>query len=230
MAKFTSGIGFGQASGSVAGSTYSRNRFGPYIRNRAVPVNPSTVRQLAVRARFGNLTQTWRALTAAQRLEWNTQAPNYTLVNSLGEQYTPSGFNLYLKSNMVRVAAGLAVASTPPAQQTQAVITSASATAVGGTGVVTVTFAPAIVASSFYLLRATAPMSAGKTFFNRSQFKDLGFLDSTDTSPYVATTDYAAVFGGLVTGDVGKKIAFQLVPVSSNGWEGTPIEFTAVIS
>jgi hypothetical protein len=230
MAKFLAGVGFGQASGSVAGTTYSRNRSGPYMRNRAMPVNPSTVKQLAVRSRLGNLAQAWRALTGAQRTQWNLQAPTFTLVDALGQSYSPSGFNLYQSVNLTRAVVGLGTATTPPAQQTQAVITSASATAVGATGVVTVTFAPAIAASSFYILRATAPMSAGKTFVARSLFKDVVVLDNADVSPYVATADYAATFGGVVTGDVGKRITMQLVPVSSNGYRGTPIEFTLIVS
>lgn len=195
-----------------------------------MPVNPSSVRQQVVRSRFGNLAQVWRTLSAAQRTAWNTQAVGITLVDALGQQYNPSGQQLFVGINQNRVMLGLAQVTTPPAQQTAAVITSASATIVGSTGVVTVTFAPAIAASSFYVLRATAPMSAGKTFFSRSLFKDLVVLDNSDTSPYVATTDYAAVFGSIAAGDATKKVALQLVPFSSNGWRGVPFEFTSIIS
>lgn len=230
MAKFTAGVGFGQASGSVAGSTYSRNRYGTYIRNKAVPTNPMTTRQQAIRAAFGNLSQQWRGLTSAQRAEYRTQAATITFTDSLGQSYSPSGFGLFMSVNQVRIALGLTVATTPPAQQTQAVITALSATAVGSTGVVTVTFAPAIAASSYYELAATAPMSAGKNYFSASWYKVLGYLQSTDTSPYTATTAYAAVFGGLTSLDSGKKISFRLTPISSNGYRGTPIQATAIIS
>lgn len=230
MAKFLAGVGFGQASGSVGGSTYSHNRFGPYIRNRAVPTNPQTASQLQARSRFGNLSQTWRTLTAAQRLAWNTQAPTVILVDALGQQYSPTGQQYFVGLNANRILLGLAQATTPPAQQTAAVITSASFTAVGATGVVTVTFAPAIAASSFYELLGAAPQSAGRTFFGRSQFKHLATLTNTDTSPYVATAAYAAVFGGLAVGDVGKRIALRLRPFSSNGFAGVPFDIVAVVS
>lgn len=230
MAKFTAGVGFGQASGSVAGVTYSRNRFGVYMRAKAVPVNPASTKQNIVRGRLGNLAQSWRALTNSQRLEWNTQAPNITLVNSLGQTYTPSGFNFYVGLNCVRVAAGLAVATGPLAQQTQAVITAFSFTAVGATGVVTLTFAPAIAASSFYLVRATAPQSPGTVYFARGKFKDLGFMATADVSPFALTALYAAAFGSLVAGDVGKRIAIRLIPISSNGFQGTATEATALVT
>lgn len=230
MAKFTAGVGFGQASGSVAGVTYSRNRFGVYMRNKAVPVNPASTRQNVVRGRLGNLAQSWRALTSSQRLEWNQQAPNVVLVNSLGQSYTPSGFNFYVGLNCVRVAMGSAVATGPLAQQTQAVITAFSFTAVGATGVVTLTFAPAIVAGAFYLVRATAPQSAGTGYFARGKFKDLVYLASTDVSPMAITAAYAAVFGSIVAGDVGKRISIRLVPISSNGFQGTATEATALVT
>ncbi len=230
MAKFLSSVGFGQASGSVAGTTYSRNRYGSYMRNRAMPTNPSTAKQSVVRARLGNLAQQWRALTAGQRTAWITQAATTTLVDSLGQQYSPSGPQFFTGLNSNRVALGLAIATTPPAEGTQAVITAASATAVGASGVVTVTFAPAIAAGSFYELQATAPVSAGRSFFGRSQFKTLGYLASTDNSPYVATAPYAAVFGTLGAGNAGQKVAFRLVPFGPQGFRGTPVEFVSVIS
>lgn len=230
MAKFTAGVGFGQASGSVAGTTYSRNAYGPYMRNKAIPVNPRSSPQMAVRQRLANLAQSWRALTTAQRTEWATQATGITLIDALGQSYNPSGFQFYTGINSNRVNVSLAIATAPPAQQTQAVITALSATAVGSTGVVTITFAPAIAASSFYILEGTAPNSAGVRFFTRSKFKQLAVLGASDTSPYVGTTVYNAVYGAVGTGDVGKKIAWRLTPVSSNGFKGTPYQATTIVT
>lgn len=230
MAKFTPGVGFGQASGSVGAVTYSRNRYGVYMRRRAAPVNPRTTAQGTARARFGNLSQQWRTLTAAQRTEWNAQAPNVTLYNSLGAQYTPSGAQYFVGLNVNRLQIGIAVATTPPALEQAAVITSASVVSTGSTGVQTVTFAPAIASGKFYILEATAPMSAGKAFVGRSQFKAIAVLSNTDTSPYVATSAYAAVFGGITANDVGKRIAWRLTPVGSSGQKGAPLNFTNVVA
>lgn len=230
MAKFLAGVGFGQASGSVAGSTYSHNKFGPYIRNRAMPVNPNTSFQAAVRSRFGNLSQSWRGLTASQRTQWNTQAVNISLVDSLGQAYTPTGAQYYVGVNANRIALGSAISTSPPAIDTQQVITSLSVTAVGATGVITATFAPAIAASTHYELLATAPMSAGKTFIRQSQFKTLAYLASTDTSPYVATTVYGVRFGAIVTGNVGQLIVFALRPYGANGYAGVQYSSRTIIT
>lgn len=217
------------ASGSTGGTTFSRNRYTPYTRTRAKPVNPNSTKQQIFRSRIGNLAQQWRGLTASQRLAWNSQAATITKVNSLGQSYSPSGFGFFTGINTVRLAVGLAVVTSPPTFGTSAVVTSASVVSTGSTGVQTVTFAPAIAAASYYVLRATAVSSPGKTFFGRSQYKDVAYLSVTDTSPYVATTAYAAVFGAIGTGDVGKRIAWQLVPVDSSGHQGVPFGFTNLV-
>src|SRR5438876_229394 len=57
-------------SGSLAGQTSSRNRFGQYVRSRATPVNPNSVAQAAVRARQSNNAAAWRTITDTQRAGW----------------------------------------------------------------------------------------------------------------------------------------------------------------
>src|SRR5437773_11561609 len=65
-------------SGSENGTTASRNRFGQYFRRRAVPVQPRTAAQLAVRARMSNNAAAWRALTDAQRAAWESLGTQIT--------------------------------------------------------------------------------------------------------------------------------------------------------
>jgi hypothetical protein len=89
--KFLSSI-LSSASGSVAGSTYSRNASGAYIRNRSVPTNPNTLAQQAARASFGSASNVWRSLTAAQKQTFADQVSNYPYIDALGQSktYTPS--------------------------------------------------------------------------------------------------------------------------------------------
>jgi hypothetical protein len=230
MAKFLSGIGFGQASGSVAGTTYSRNRNGTYMRNRAMPANPASSKQGVVRSRFGSLSQSWRGLTPSQRTTWNSQAATRVLIDSLGQQYNPTGLQFFVGVNQVRLALGLALATNPPADPGQAVITAGSATVVGATGVVTVNFAPPIGAAAYYELLATSPVSQGRNYFARSQFKTLAYLTNADVSPFAATGVYASVYGSIVPADVAKKLAFQLRPINSAGYQSVPFQFTAIVT
>ncbi len=102
MALVKYGGGVVQMSGSIAGNTHAKNRYGNYIRARTVPVNPNTARQQEVRAIIAFLTERWSdTLTAPQRTAWNLYASNVSMLNKLGESINLSGFNHYIRSNTI---------------------------------------------------------------------------------------------------------------------------------
>lgn len=112
--KFTSAL-ITAASGSVGGLTASRNRGGMYFRARAVPVNPSSSQQQAVRTNLSSLAASWSDdLTQAQRDGWDTYGTNTVVVDSLGAERQISGFNHFIRSNTLRLQAGLAAVLTAP--------------------------------------------------------------------------------------------------------------------
>lgn len=97
-----------QVSGSAGGTTYSHNRFGAYMRNRSVPVNPNTDRQVIVRNAVNALTIAWQnTLTEAQRGQWAAYAANVPWINKLGQSVFLTALNMYVRSNVVRVQSGL---------------------------------------------------------------------------------------------------------------------------
>lgn len=115
MAIITFAGGVAQASGSVGGTTFSRNRGGPYMRTRAIPVNPGTPQQSAVRALLAQLTSLWSTtLTAVQREAWDTYALNVPLPNPLGEPRNVGGLGMYIRSNVGRLQAALARVDAAP--------------------------------------------------------------------------------------------------------------------
>jgi hypothetical protein len=108
MAIVRYGGGVSAISGSIAGNTYSHNKGGAYIRNRAIPTNPNTIQQQAVRGFMATLTSLWyNTLTAAQRLAWDTYAANVLLPNPLGDPRDVGGLAMYVRSNIPRLQAGL---------------------------------------------------------------------------------------------------------------------------
>jgi hypothetical protein len=112
MASFLPGGGVAAVSGSVGGTTFSRNRGGPYMRVRAIPVDPGTTYQTAVRAIVSDLTSRWlNTLTAAQRAAWDTYALNVELPGPLGNMRNVGGLAMYVRSNVPRLQAS---ASTYP--------------------------------------------------------------------------------------------------------------------
>lgn len=102
MALVKYGGGIIQMSGSVAGNTHARNRYGNYIRARTKPTNPNTALQVSIRAAIAYLVERWaETLTAAQRAAWNLYASSVTMKNKLGESIKLSGFNHYIRSNAI---------------------------------------------------------------------------------------------------------------------------------
>lgn len=111
-----------QASGSVGGTTYSHNRAGMYIRNRTLPVNPNSNLQQLVRGYFAQLSPYWGAtLTADQRAAWEVYAANVTMLNKLGDPINLTGQQHFLRSNLLRLQAGLSVVEDAPTDFTLAV-------------------------------------------------------------------------------------------------------------
>ena len=109
------GVLVGQASGSVAGNTFSRNAGGQYIRVRAMPTNPGTERQVAVRNYLSELVSQWNdVLDSDQRNGWAAYAANVLLNDRLGEPRNVGAIGMYVRSNVPRLVAGLAVVNDAP--------------------------------------------------------------------------------------------------------------------
>jgi len=107
----------GQASGSLRSNTYSHNRFGAYVRNRTIPVNPNSARQSTVRTAMQILTNLWGStLTAAQRAQWTSYGDEVEVINRLGDTVKLTGLNHYVRSNLPRLIAGLARVDAGPAE------------------------------------------------------------------------------------------------------------------
>lgn len=108
MALVQLGGGVHDIRGSIGGTVFSRNRFGNYIRARITPVNPATDRQNDIRVAIQFLNDVWQTvLTAAQRAVWEVYAANIVRTNKLGAQIKLTGFNMFIRSNSIRVQNGL---------------------------------------------------------------------------------------------------------------------------
>lgn len=115
MALVKYGGGIVQMSGSLAGQTHARNRFGNYIRSRTKPVNPQTDRQNNARDIVAFLAEYWHStLEDAERTAWATYAAAVAMKNRLGETVYLTGFNHFIRSNSVRLLMGLAVVEPGP--------------------------------------------------------------------------------------------------------------------
>lgn len=86
--------------GSIGNVTFSRARWGEFVRYRTRPRDPRSDDQAQYRVWFTAAVTQWRdVLNDAERLAWNTLGDDTTLFNSAGDPYHPSGFNLAVGIN-----------------------------------------------------------------------------------------------------------------------------------
>jgi hypothetical protein len=185
-------------SGSYQGVTSSRNRFGQYVRTRAIPVNPSSSYQQNVRARLSQNASAWRALTAVQREGWVALGALMVRTDSLGQSYTLTGFQAYCSVNNNNLAAGNAVVSAAPALNTPDALTTATVT---------------LTAASFSVAYTPTPLAAGQRLFSfvslqrssgreyEGDFRLVAVSAAAAASPADLFSAYQARFGTPVAGN-----------------------------
>lgn len=186
------------SSGSYQNLTFSRNRFGQYIRGRSIPVNPSSSFQVAVRTRMSVNASAWRLLTAAQRTAWNDFGAMISRTDSLGQSYTLNGFMAYCSVNNNRVAAGDAVISDPLIYTEPAAL---------------LTLTPTLTSAAFSIAFTATPLAAGVKLFiyagpqrtaGRNFEGDMRLITvsaAAAASPLNVLAAYTGRFGAPVTGN-----------------------------
>lgn len=210
-------------SGSIAGSTSSRNRFGQYRRTRAIPVNPSSTFQQTVRARLQLNAAEWRTLTALQRSGWDSLGASITRTDSLGQTYTLTGAQAYASVNANRLAAGDAVVTDAPGLSTPETITPGAITLTALLG--SAIFSPTPVgAGERVFLYASKQRSAGRAF--EGDLRLLSVSAAAAASPLNFYAAYVARFGTPV---VGNRIFFSFVRYAS-GFLSTATVTSAVVA
>jgi hypothetical protein len=102
--------------GAIAGVVFTRNGSGAIARARVKPVNPNTPLQSAARAIFSAIVALWNhgGLTEDQREAWRTYAKNVGWINRLGETITLSGMNMFVRTNISRQNADIAIVDDGP--------------------------------------------------------------------------------------------------------------------
>jgi hypothetical protein len=207
--------------GKIGGHVASKNRHGAYLRTKVTPVNRQSVRQTAVRSLLTSISQSWKGLTEAQRLAWNSAVADFKKTNIFGDIQHPSGFNLFQRLNNNIMTLGGAMIVNPPVVTDLDSYTAPVLTYVVGVAALSLAFVAAAGGDSGYKIFATPPMSAGKSFV-KSEYRLITQDDAIGVTPINILATYTAVFGGV--GNVGDKIFVKIVPVGKvSGVEGLPV-------
>lgn len=185
-------------SGSIAGQTASRNRFGQYVRTRAVPVNPGSTRQTLVRSVFSGCSTNWAGLTDPEQEAWQAWSDNHPRIDSLGQAITLTGFQQFVAVNCALLDAGLPAVTAPPLDPLPDPPIILSATA-DDTPTFDVEFTPdPVPASTYIIVSATPPRSLGTQYDEDYRF--ITFGAPTSASPVDLSVLYPAKFGALTAG------------------------------
>lgn len=209
------------SSGSVAGTTFSHNRFGQYTRNRRAPVNPNSTAQGIVRARMANNAAAWRALTDTQRAGWESLGASITRTDALGSSYTLNGFMCYCSVNNNKLAAGDAVISDAPLLVDPGTLASATITLTAAAFSIAYTATP-LGAGIRLFVYVSPTKSAGRAF--NADYRLLSVTAAAAASPANVYAAYIARFGVPV---VGQRI-FLSLELYQAGFRGGPLRTSAV--
>lgn len=189
-----------QASGSIAGTVFSRNRGGNYARTRAIPTNPNTNAQQNVRGIFSTVSQAWAALTAAQRAAWENWANQNLVTDVLGDQIQLSGHQAHQKLNQRLSFIGSTVITEPPISAAPAGLTSITQTGDLGLGDFDLVFAASPTETDDKLwMRAALINSAGITYHTNA-LRFTGVSAAADTTPFDNLSQVTAKFGTPIVG------------------------------
>lgn len=210
-------------SGSENGNTASRNRFGQYIRRRAIPVQPRTPAQLNQRARMSLNAAAWRSLTDAQRAGWLSLGLGMIRTDSLGQSYDLNGFLAYCSVNNNKLDAGDAAVADAPAIATPPDLLTVTITLTAAALSIAYTATP-LAAGVRLFIRASPQRSAGVKF--NGDYRQIAVTAAAAASPHNGLVAYTAKFGVPV---VGNRIFFNLQTYQA-GFMGSPFNVSQVVA
>jgi hypothetical protein len=168
------------ARGKLGGVVFTRARNGTNVKAQGVSTAKATAAQQLARSGLAAAAAAWNVLSAADQATWSALAAQYTLRNSLGQTYSPTGRQLWnrawIASDYTDSGFSHTAPSSPPVIQ--------PCTAVGlelasGT-LAAVFYAGGDLFTGWVALFLTRPLSPART--------------STRTLPhiYVGTSNYAS--------------------------------------
>jgi hypothetical protein len=229
MALIKFGGGVAGISGKIGGTVFARNKAGAYARNWAKPTSTPTAKQTVNRARFGNQSAAWGAVSVAKRDGWNAAAVAITLLNRMGEAYVPTGRQMFLSANNQLAAAQLTPIEDVPANFVPPTIspniTVNGSVVAGNIGSLLIGLT-GVDASKFYSVEATGQMADIKENLT-NVYRFIGSLAGSAMDINTAA-NWSALYG--TNAEVGNVIWFRIKTVSvDNGMSSSPIIFKVTL-
>lgn len=195
MALIKYGGGVASMAGKQGGSVHARNRAGAYIRNWAKPTGGPTAIQTVRRTTFAAQSAGWQTITQDQRDAWDTWANRLTMLNRQGDEYVPTGRQMYMSCNNNLALIGAANIEDPPTSGVPPTInpdTGITATESGGIANRLRMDDGFVADQEFWLVYSTPIQTGGKNNLN-TQFRAIGVFTPAENVPIL--DEYSMIFG-----------------------------------
>ena len=206
--------------GKLGGHVFTKTKSGATMRTKVTPVNPQTSAQAAARSRLGGNSQAWAALSEDQRRGWNTLASETSKTNIFGDQYFPSGKNLFTSVNNNLVMTGNPSISNAPTFGEIPFIVDMNA--IVDTFTKTILLDITLDGSAVdmaLVIEASQPSSPGKFNFDGS-YRQIAVEESGIPPTAAALWDaYVAKFGKPTQ---GRKVSFRAYYISNSAGNASP--------
>jgi len=198
--KYKGGSVVATASGSVGGLTMSRNRYGQYIRIRAIPTKVSNENTMSARARLIQVSQAWGLLTSAQQRAWAVYADSAPITDALGDKQVLTPHAAYVQINARVVLAGGTILTAPPSAAAPPSLTACTGTWDIGAGTSTLAYTVTPLAANHCLyVQAAVLIKPGQRYW-KNRIKLIKVSAAALASPYDWQADTESRFGALVIG------------------------------
>jgi hypothetical protein len=200
MAKFLPGPLAGMISGSIGAVTFTRGRYGPFMRTRVHPTKVVNSYTDEARQYFTQVSQAWQSETASAQLAWKTWAQTAPIVNALGQKQTLSGHAAYLSVNARYLRINGTILSGPPTSQAPAPLTTCTITYDIGAGTTEIAFTPSPLGANLRLwVMASLTPSPGSQYL-LNQMKLIHVSAANLASPYDWAGAINTRFGAFTAG------------------------------
>ena len=202
MAKFTPGPTVAAVSGSIGGTTYSRNRFGAYMRFRAIPVASGSQAALEAKNRLAVQSIAWQSQSVADRLAWQSWAQSHPVTDTLGNSQVLTGHQAFVALNCRIDKAGDTVIAVPPTAAPPDPLLTLSATWDIGAGDFAITFTATPLAATERLWIQAAVVSSPGVNYVTNLLKLVSVSALAQATGLDLESAIESRFGTLQVGDV----------------------------
>lgn len=214
--------------GKLGGHVFTKTKSGATMRTKVTPVNPQTAAQASARSRLGGNSQAWSALSEAQRESWQTRARETSKTNVFGDQYFPSGKNLFTSLNNNLLLIGEQSIVVAPAMAPMPFIVGLTLGIVASPTAINIEFEYSGDVDDHYIVyEATNGFSKGRYNFDGT-YRNIGSAQvATPFTSAKLVAEYTAKFGAIVS---GTKVSFRCYFVHALTGQASPrFSATAIV-